>query len=47
MTVRKIKIIDNDEIRNEIDKLYEKQEQGFEYEKLIMKREIKENKVDE
>lgn len=27
MTVRKIKIIDNDKIRSEIDKLYEKQEQ--------------------
>lgn len=27
MTARKIKIIDNDEIRNEIDKLYERQEQ--------------------
>lgn len=27
MTVRKIKIIDNDKIRNKKDKLYEKQEQ--------------------
>ena len=27
MTVRKIKIIDDDKLRNEIDQLYEKQEQ--------------------